>query len=411
MKKMKTMMILFSMFMLILSSTSVLSAETMANIDVVLLTYNPSPAEPGSYVDIELKATNIGSMDANNVVFELVPEYPFSADPSEEIRKEFGTVGAKQELNLEFTVRIDPKAVFRETPLKLRYTTDGAGWTTKNLMINVKTSEAILLVDEISTPDTLIPGESSKVDINLVNLAESTLKDVTLKLDLSTETATTASGIVTRDLPFIPVDSGMEQKVKFLTPGENKRFSFNLLTYADAESKVYKIPMIISFKDESGTEYTKEDILGVVVGAEPRLTLGVDENNLKGMNAPGDVTLKIVNKGVTDIKFLTASVANCDGGTVDCDSQEIYVGDVDSDDYELIDFRITPKQEELKLELDLDYADANNKKYEETMTVDLSVNPANQNSSGSWFNIVVIGALIIGGIVFWRKRKHKHKKD
>lgn len=405
---------IIALLMLILFSLGATAADpTNAAFDIVLLSYEPSPAEPGAYVEVNIKATNIGKAAATNAQFELVEEYPFSLDPDETALKKFGRVGGlQQEVILTYNVRIDPQALFGDTPLKLRYTTDGSTWLSKELTINIKTSEAILSISEIETPETLVPGETSPIEITLKNLAESTLKDVTLKLDLAEEVATTASGIVTRDLPFIPVGSGMEKKEKFLGPGKEIAFGFNLRTYADADSKIYKIPMIITYKDESGTEYTKNDILGVVVGANPRLNVELEECKLSSVNVPGDVTFRIVNKGVTSVKFLTASVTEKAESYEVIGARDHYVGEVDSDDYETVTFRIKPLKDDITVNVELEFKDANNKNHEETAPVSgvECMNGNGKAAMGATQIIVVLAVVAVVGFFIYKKLKKKKRE-
>ena len=404
---------IIALLMLILFSLSATAADpTNAAFDIVLLSYDPSPAEPGAYVEINIKATNIGKTAAPDAQFELVEEYPFSLDPGDTALKKFGRVGGlQQEVILTYDVRIDPQALFGNTPLRLRYTTDGSNWLSKELTINIKTSEAILAVSEISTPETLVPGETALVEITLKNLAESTLKDVSLKLNLAEETATTATGIVKWDLPFIPVGSGMEKKEKFLAPGQDKKFSFNLRTYADAESKIYKIPVVITYTDESDTDYTINEILGIVVGGEPKISVEIDENKLSSVNTPADITLRLVNKGITNIKFLTAAVEDKSGLYEVVGTKSHYIGSIDSDDYETVTFKIKPLVKECSLDVELEFKDANNKDHKETIPVE-GVECTNGNGGkkvGATQILIVIVMVVVVGY-FVRRHLKKRKK-
>jgi hypothetical protein len=411
--KFKTMaLVLISILVLIISSFSAIGADpNLASFEVFLLTYEPSPAEPGSYLDVTFSATNIGKQAASNAKFELIEEYPFSLDSSQDAIKELGPVGSKQDLVLKYKVRVDSQAVLGLTPLKIRYTTNGNNWLTSEFNVDVRTSEAILVIDSIESPDTMIPGETSKVDITLNNLASATLKDVTLKLDLASTTATLATDVITIDQPFVPIGSGMEQKEKFLAAGAKKTFSYNLRTYADAESKIYKIPMVITYKDESGTEYTKSEILGLVVGSQPRLSIEADASGLHAMNGYGDVTFKIINKGFTDVKFLTATLVESSDYQGDSHSKDVYVGTINSDDYESVDYHVKALANDVTFKLMLEYTDANNRPFTETIDipVNISSQSKNQKSSTPWGLIVLVVAGV-GGFFWWKKHKKK-KKD
>lgn len=411
---MKKMFYVLISAMLVISFMQPFFAEaadpTFASFDMVMLNYEPSPAEPGDYVDITIQATNIGKTATNNAIFELTPEFPFSLDPNQEARKEYGEVGSKKQVILEYKVRVNEQAVFGNNPLKLRYTTDGQNWLIKEFQIDVRTTEAIVVVDEITAPSLFVPGESSKVDITLKNLAEASIKDLSVKLDLSTETFTTASGLATKDLPFIPVGSGLEKRSKFLESNQEISFTYNLQTYSDAESKIYKIPVIIKYKDQAGTVYTTNEVLGVTVGAEPDLSIEIDESNLHASNGYGEINLRIVNKGLTNIRFLTARLIEGEGYEMQSMGNQIYVGDVDSDDYETVDFRAKALEENINLNVELEFKDANNKQYTENIIVPVTAEAGSTGQGGNIGAVQIIVVLAVIALIVFLIRKRKKKR-
>ncbi len=402
---------IFVMMIVVLSlfAVSVTAAPSLAKFDVVLLNYEPSPAEPGSYIDVDIRATNVGSSNSLRTKFELVPEFPFSLDSNEEALSEYGEVSSSQEIILDYKIRVASNAVFGKQPLKLRYTTDGQTWVTEELEIDVRTSEAFLSVDEITMPESLIPGETSEIKIVLKNLAQSTIKDVSVKLDLETEFS--AAGTISQDLPFITVGSGIEKKIKFVSSNKEYPISFNLRTYADAESKIYKVPLIITYSDESGMTYTVNEILGIVVGSEPDLSLEVDSCSFIAPMVAGKVDLKIVNKDVTDVKFLSAKLIESEGYTVDKMSA-VYIGGIDSDDYESVEFSLTPSTtENFDAKVELNYQDANNKEYSETLSVGVPASCfSNGGSKKSPLGNVFLVIVVVGiALFFWKRHKKKRK--
>ena len=57
-------------------------------LDVTFVSQDPYPAEPGQYVDLIFKLENGGNQEADNVIFEIVPQYPFSLNPGTDATKE-----------------------------------------------------------------------------------------------------------------------------------------------------------------------------------------------------------------------------------------------------------------------------------------------------------------------------------
>jgi len=75
--------IILSMFVLVMMSASFSAVHAsgitaLANLKVTFVSQTPDPVEPGKVVEIRWKIENIGSAAAEDVMFELLPEYPFS---------------------------------------------------------------------------------------------------------------------------------------------------------------------------------------------------------------------------------------------------------------------------------------------------------------------------------------------
>ncbi|MBU0459204.1 MAG: hypothetical protein KJ771_00180, partial [Nanoarchaeota archaeon] len=91
----------------------------------------------------------------------------------------------------------------------------------------------------------------------------------------------------------------------FIGPGEKVTLEYNILAYPDANSRVYKIPLIITYNDALGTNYTKNNVIGLMVGSDPDLLINLDATDIYNRGGSGEITFSIINKGVTDVKFLT----------------------------------------------------------------------------------------------------------
>jgi hypothetical protein len=346
-----------------------------------------------------------------------MPEYPFSLDSTTQPTLTFGSLDPSEDVVFEYKVRIDEKAVIGTNTLKLRETLDGVTWSDHDYNVLVKVTESVLSVSEISTtPEQFHPGEISALDITLKNLASTILKDVTVKLNLETETSTT-TGATVADLPFVPVYSTTEKKIRYLEGGEEQTISFNLKTYANAESRVYKVPITISYTDESGNTFSRTDLIGVIVGSEPKLTVLVESSQIRSAGSSGEVVIKFVNKGVTNIKFLNVKVEENELVDVLSTTNEVYIGGIDSDDYDTANFRVKIAKStgsSGSLPLVIDYMDANNKEYSEKIDLPLSFLSDSElgvETKSPVGTIVFVGiAVVVIGFFIWRRKKRKHHK-
>ena len=120
------------------------------------------------------------------------------------------------------------------------------------------------------------------------------------------------------------------------------------------------------------------------------------------------------NTGVSSVKFASLELKKSQDYEI-LSNPIIYLGNIDSDDYETADFNIYSNKEDPKLSFELNYKDEFNKEY--TKSGDLIVNTYShedakkygfvQRKNNSWIFLVIF-VLIVGGL-FWFK-KHKKKK-
>jgi len=80
-------------------------------VKVTLTNYDPSPAKPGKYVTLYLKAENSGGDEIKDATFKLETSYPFSLKPGEDSTKYFSTLGAQEPVLLQYDLFVDKNAI------------------------------------------------------------------------------------------------------------------------------------------------------------------------------------------------------------------------------------------------------------------------------------------------------------
>lgn len=411
MKRCLLLLFVILMASIVIADTPSGQITQSVNIQVSLLNHDPDPAQPGRYVDLRFRIENLGAYTAEDTIFELFTEYPFSLDPGKSARRELGSIYGRSigddAATLFYKVRVDRNAIDGDNFVRIRYSVDrGNTWVLSDLFtIRIQSAYAIVGIEKVTTtPTKLEPGKKAKVAITLKNLADSVMEDVTLKLDMSSST-----------MPFVPIDSTSEKKVKSLAPGESKDFVFDIMALGDAEAQVYKLPIVISYVDAAGTFYNKSDILALVVGATPDIQIYVDEQSAYSAGRAIKVTVRFVNKGVTDVKFLNVMLPEGDGFEI-ISNPTVYIGDLDSDDYETAEFDVYVEKtsDDVILPLKLEYTDPNNEEFIQNVELKLNLYSAEQQkryglNGGNGFTGIFIVVLILGGGYFgyrkWKKKK------
>ncbi|MEM3374475.1 MAG: hypothetical protein QXE31_04605 [Candidatus Woesearchaeota archaeon] len=426
---MKKTMYATTFFLIFVIAFNLVNAQKVPAINITLLNQEPDPVSPGNYVELRFKIfNNRADTEANNFQVMLDPKYPFSLDPNEEAVKNLGTLlGYGNSRNVQivkYKVRVDEKAVEGKNPIILKYKHDNLDWFSQEFYVDVQTKDANLAIISVETnPEKIKPGQEAVVNVKIKNMATTPIKDITLKLDLtmssfmkSTTLSTTDSINAFNAMPFVPLGSSSEQKIYTLSPSEEHTFSYKIISYPDASSKIYKVPIILNYFDNKGNQYTKTDIIGLIVGSKPDMSVIIDETDLYVGKKTGTVTIKIINKGFSDIKFLDVVAKDTDKLQI-LSSKEVYIGNVDSDDYETAEFKVytngnldTKKEQIIKFPVKVEYRDANNNFYSDEYDLDLPIvsqSKLTESKSNSMSNIIILLLLAIAGFFIYRRIKRK----
>ena len=381
-----------------------------SDIAVTLINQEPDPAEPGEYVDLRFKFDNNGTDEAKNVEAELLTQYPFSLEPGADAARKVGTLQSMQRgdvgVIIKYRVRIDRNAIAGENEIKIRYRIDGDDWIEpKEFKVGIQTRDAILSVENILMgKETFEPGSKNNVKIMLSNKADSILRDVKAKLDLG-------------NLPFVPLGSTNEKSAYQIGPKENYEFDFNILTNPDAEAGSYQVPLKISYSDDLGKTYLTNGTIGFIVGAKPEISITLDDSQIFESEKSGDIVIKVVNKGVTNIKFVNLKL-NPSNDYELLSNDEVYVGNIDSDNFETADFKLFMKKTKnkvIKIPLIIEYKDANNNNFRQNVELNLKLYTSSEakefglKQGNGYIGVVIIVAIVGAGLFYYRRYSKKKK--
>jgi hypothetical protein len=373
--------------------------------------YEPYPATPGQTVKVWLLVQNTGDVEAKDITIETVSQSPFSTYNQENVQT-ISTLGAQKDYLVDLNLKVDDNAVQGYNNLKIRYGIGGS-LTEKEVQIYIQTKDSTLTIENVKmNPAEISPGSEGTLTLTVKNNAQSTMTDLSMKLQLQA-----IIGATLVDLPFAPTDSGTEHRVYKLEPGQSTDFVYNLRVYPDAVSKVYKIPFTLTYYDSLGIAKNKTDYVGAIVNGVPDISIIVDKTDLSTQVRTGTMNLKIINKGVSDIKFLNVILQPSSDFELLSNSETTYVGNLVSDDYQTAEYIINVKsaQNKIVVPVTIQYRDSNNKYYEKNFDVDLNLidssklNPQKGIGGYSWISIIVV-LLIGGGIWYYFKNKNKKNK-
>lgn len=260
-------------------------------------------------------------------------------------------------------------------------------------------------IQEINTiPREMIPGNSAVIGIKIKNSAKLHLDDVRIKL------------VLPGGFGFL--DDVNQIKISRLESEDSKNVFFNVISSPSIGEGIYDASLIVNYVSYLGTNYAnvgedKQDnyTFGLVVKGIPNILAQIEKSEIYRGNDIGVVTIKFINNGVGNVKFLTAELL--DSKNYDIVSSKInYVGDLDSDDFESIDFRIKLKKEKTTdLLLKIDYKDSLNEEYSKEFKLPLEIRNAKElgiKTNGTSTAIIII--IVIAIIAYFVYKKYKKKK-
>jgi len=363
MRKMNKLLIVLVLF--ILSAGFVWAAEKPGGVKITLINQEPDPVGPGEYLTLRFKIENLGTKPISNLYVKLDPSYPFSLDNPEDAIKFVGNLWGGLEgdygVVVKYSVRVADDAAEGVNKIRLEYKSDESNlWTELEFDVNVRAIFDQVFVKEIDVePEVIHAGDEANITFTLVNLGDTTMKDITLGLDF-----TSAS------IPFVPYTELSEKRIKTLKPGQVGKLRFRIRADPNADSKLYKIPVTLQYTDMINNKYTKSDVLGLEIGGKPSLLVELEESAVLTPGSTGEIVISIVNNGETDVKFLEVVVGESEEYVL-IEGATQYIGNLDSDDYETVKVKLHLRSNSTRFELpvSLRYKDSLGNSYTHTATL------------------------------------------
>jgi hypothetical protein len=379
---------------LALSVHAVGGAEVKASI----LRYEPTPAEQGNTVEVWVQLSNAGTK-AERVALKFVPEYPFSLPAGQPVEVDVGTIAATEDKVEKFTVFVDPQAPNGENDITFLYKYSADQWIELEAPLTLQSQDAVLVIDEYDiAPSPIVPGQMFEVRMKLRNAGRIAVKNLDVGIDLE-------------DGKFSTIGTGTKQRVKYVGAGETTEVTFTLASDTSTEVRLYTVPVSLMYQDDRNKDYTDTARISLVVNAEPELSMTVDATDYEKKTKPGTVSLKVVNKGVVDLKYLTVVLIKTPEYEILSPSNEAYVGNLDSDDFETVDFIVKPLVDSPRLKVALEFKDPYNVDFREQWDLPLRIITEKElGKKKPPYALIALGIIVVLGVIYWWRKKGKKKR-
>lgn len=399
--------LIFLILTLILLNLSLVSAEEVfieeSSLRIDLISITPSPIQKGEDFDLIFKLENFGNENIIDLNVEIAEKFPFSSRRSEPALRKIPVLKSGSSEILNFRMEASDNSKIGSDKISLEIYALGFSKTyPATFDVNIVDIKNIISINKIITkPERIIPGKESKLLFNLENNGQFAMREISVKLDFS-------------DVPITPILSTNERRVSKLGIGERIELNFDLIADADTESKAYKIPISLTFYDLVGNKISKNDTIGILVYSEPEFQVNLEDSKVYKKGDTGEIVISVSNDGPADIKFLTLELLESKDYDI-ISAKNIYLGNLDSDDFETTEFDVNIKEsDDILLKFKISYKDSYNQEFDEQRIVVLPVykgskavkyglsKPSGISKTIFWILLIIYIYLVY---MAWRRKK------
>jgi hypothetical protein len=311
---------------LFLISVLAAGAETEYSklVSVSLINQDPDPAIAGDLVEVRLGVENIGGVDVNNVIVELVPEYPFELVSGEDAVQEVGTLQGYQTDSyakvIKYKVKINRDAIAGSYELKVKDYQKDSGYsiiTSLNIDVESRESAEVIHIDKT----VLVPGEENTLKFTINNVGSAPLRDMTFKWE-------------NEDEAVLPVGSDNTKYIKYIDIGESKELEYKVIADTNADPGLYRLDLFLSYEDPiTGEDKNISTIAGVYIGGKTDFDIAFSESS------NSEISFTVANIGSNPAYSVSVIIPEQEGWRT-TGSNSMIIGNLDKGDYTVASFTL-----------------------------------------------------------------------
>ncbi len=357
----------------------------------------PYPAQPGEEVTLVIKTTNHGDEPAENIIWYLNVQEPFELKETEKAAQTLPELRCGETANTEYYLTVDPDARSGEYTLDLNTTYSGE-FDRRTLTTKSKVE---LTIRVMGHPDLiLLDADIPKVGPKSEFLANFSIKNV------GTGPAKNVKVYFKNQTSILPKMS--IYYIDTVAPGETVRIESGFFVDTTTPSQ-HPLPIAIHYENEThGIEPVQEYSVLVPVSSGNTLFIYLDSQDKLTEDAVGEITIGIANRGLARAKHVVLTIADGDRfELIDTDTR--YIGDIESDDYDTVDFKILPESSDCHyVTVDVSYADDYGNMYSMATELPIKIYTSDEMKAiapaGSGYTGIIIVGLVLLLIYVFRKR-------
>ncbi len=359
----------------------------------------PYPAQPGEEVTLLIKTTNHGDEPAENIIWYLnVPE-PFELEEIDEEIQTLPELRCGETANTEYHLTVDPDARSGEYTLELNVTYSGDFDSDRPYLTTKSMIELTIRV--MGHPDlVLLDADIPEVDLKSEFDAKFSIKNV------GTGPAKNVKVFFGNQTSILPKTS--IYYIDTVEPGETALIESSFFVDTIVPSQ-HPLPIAIYYENEThGMQPAQQYSVLVPVSSGNTLFVYLDSQDELTAGVIGEITIGVANCGLARVKHVALAIADGDRFKL-IDSDTRYIGDIENDDYDTVDFRILPESSDCSnVTVDVSYDDDYGNTYSMTTEIPIKVYTSKEMKaiapkSGGYTGIIIAALVLLLAYLF-RKR-------
>lgn len=275
-------------------------------------------------------------------------------------------------------------------------------------------ASALIISDVKSNPSNVQPGEKVTLKLTIENNLDQDIEDIVITINATSSPT----------IPFAPYQSSNTDRIDEINEGDDEEISFDLITLPDANSGTYTIPITISYtlSEEGGDPISETSLVSIIINAKPKIEVS-SEGSVLIKGTSGKILIKVINSGLGDARFLSVSLNSISGIQL-TDSNKIYLGNIDSNDFDTADFNLFINQDvssSINWPIEITYTDSRNNQITEEKIIPLKIYTEKEAISLGLIKknnaLVIVISILVPLILFLIYRKirknirNKHKSQ
>ncbi len=308
------------------TSSGTVSLGDSTILSVSFANLDPNPPIAGEIVEVRIGIENIGGETVNDLMIEIMPEYPFDLVPGETAVKSVGIVEgyeADSTANIKivkYRLKINKDASAGGYELKIKYYKRGSvDSVVKNLFIDVKSRNNVEVIHIDKT--TLIPGDQNSLRFRINNVGNAPLRDVTFSWE-------------NKNGAILPVGGDNTKNIKYIDINEGFDLEYQVIADTNINPGLYKLDLYLTYTDNiNGTKKQLVTMAGVYIGGETDFDVSFSEIT------SGDTSFSVSNVGSNPAYAVLVSIPKQEDWKVR-GSNSVTIGNLDSGDYTSASFKL-----------------------------------------------------------------------